>query len=377
MSRLVVDQVRKSFGPGAPVLDGIGLDVADGTATAVVGSSGCGKTTLLRVIAGFEHPDAGSVTIGGETVTREGFSLPAHRRRIGYVAQDGALFPHLTVGQNIAYGLGGGFGASRKHRRHVAELLDMVSLDPSYADRRPHQLSGGQQQRVALARAMARKPALMLLDEPFSALDTGLRAATRQAVAETLRAAGMTSILVTHDQEEALSFADQVAVMCSGRFTQVGTPEQVYAEPADLFTAGFLGDTVLLDASIGPVTAETLLGRIPVQDNAPTGQGAIMLRPEQLLAHATAAGDAGSATVRALEFRGADVMLTLDLDGSPEPIQVRRVSVGAPAVGDRVDLEVLGAAVAFTSEQCAAAGRAPRNGAAPGVFTVPDVVSAV
>ncbi|MFE3025710.1 ABC transporter ATP-binding protein [Nocardia tengchongensis] len=371
MSRLVVDQVRKSFGTGAPVLDGIGLDVPDGTATAVVGSSGCGKTTLLRVIAGFENPDTGTVSIGGETITREGFSVPSHRRRIGYVAQDGALFPHLTVGQNIAYGLGGGLGARRKHRRQVAELLEMVSLDPAYADRRPHQLSGGQQQRVALARAMARKPALMLLDEPFSALDTGLRAATRQAVAETLRAAGMTSILVTHDQEEALSFADQVAVMCSGRFTQVGTPEQVYAAPADLFTAGFLGDTVLLDATIGSAgSAETVLGRLPVQADAPTGAGAVMLRPEQLLAHAATDG---RATVRALEFRGADVMLTLDLDGRPEPIQVRRVSVGAPGVGDRVDLEVLGAAVAFTSEQCAAAGRPAGNGA----VTLPDAVSAV
>ncbi|MGV9667553.1 ABC transporter ATP-binding protein [Nocardia niigatensis] len=358
MSRLVVDQVRKTFGQ-TPVLDGISLDVADGTATAVVGSSGCGKTTLLRVIAGFENPDAGSVSVGGETITRQGFSVPAHRRRIGYVAQDGALFPHLTVGQNIAYGLGGGPGARRKHRQQVAELLDMVSLDASFADRRPHQLSGGQQQRVALARAMARKPALMLLDEPFSALDTGLRAATRQAVAETLRAAGMTSILVTHDQEEALSFADQVAVMCSGRFTQVGTPEQVYAAPADLFTAGFLGDTVLLDATIGAETAETVLGRIPVQVNAPTGAGAVMMRPEQLLARAAAAGHTGCATVRALEFRGADVMLTLDLDGCPELIHVRRVSVDAPAVGDRVELEVLGAAVAFTAEQCAAAGRSP------------------
>ncbi|WP_369634422.1 ABC transporter ATP-binding protein [Nocardia sp. JMUB6875] len=375
MSRLVVDQVSKTFGH-APVLDGISLVVADGSATAVVGSSGCGKTTLLRVIAGFENPDAGSVSVGGETITRQGFSLPPHRRAIGYVAQDGALFPHLTVGQNIAYGLGGGLGGKRKHREHVAELLEMVSLDPSYADRRPHQLSGGQQQRVALARAMARKPKLMLLDEPFSALDTGLRAATRQAVAETLRAAGMTSILVTHDQEEALSFADQVAVMCSGRFTQVGTPEEVYAAPADLFTAGFLGDTVLLDATIGAETAETVLGRIPVQVNAPTGAGAVMMRPEQLLARAITNGHNGCATVRAAEFRGADIMLTLDLDGCPEPIQVRRVSVDAPAVGDRVDLEVLGAAVAFTSEQCAAAGRSAGS-STPATVAVPDAVSAL
>ncbi|WP_067702146.1 ABC transporter ATP-binding protein [Nocardia jejuensis] len=360
MSRLVVENVSKSFG-GARVLDGIDLEVPHGSATAVVGSSGCGKTTLLRVIAGFEHPDSGSVTVGTKSVTREGFTLAAHRRNIGYVAQDGALFPHLTVGQNISYGLNGGLGASRRHRARVSELLDMVSLDASYADRRPHQLSGGQQQRVALARALARKPELMLLDEPFSALDTGLRAATRQAVADTLRAAGMTSILVTHDQEEALSFADQVAVMCTGRFTQVGSPEQVYATPADLFTAGFLGDTVLLDATVGSGTAETVLGRIPVQPGAPLGAGAVMMRPEQLLAQVVTNGDSGCATVRALEFRGADVMLTLDLDGRAEPIQVRRVSIAAPVVGDRVDLEVLGAAVAFSSEQCAVAADGERS----------------
>ncbi|WP_067818364.1 ABC transporter ATP-binding protein [Nocardia inohanensis] len=360
MSRLVVENVSKHFG-GNLVLDGICLDVPDGSATAVVGSSGCGKTTLLRVIAGFEHPDSGSVAVGSETVTRQGFTLPAHRRNIGYVAQDGALFPHLTVGQNIAYGLNGGLAGRRKHKQRIAELLEMVSLDASYADRRPHQLSGGQQQRVALARAMARKPEVMLLDEPFSALDTGLRAATRQAVAETLRAAGMTSILVTHDQEEALSFADQVAVMCTGRFTQVGAPAQVYAAPADLFTAGFLGDTVLLDATVGAGMAETALGRIPVQADAPSSAATVMMRPEQLVAHVVSNGSPGAATVRAVEFRGADVMLSLDLDGRAEPIQVRRVSVGAPTVGDRVDLEVLGAAVAFTSEQCAAA--ASRNGA--------------
>ncbi|MEV6771572.1 ABC transporter ATP-binding protein [Nocardia sp. NPDC051030] len=375
MSRLVVENVSKTFGH-TTVLDGIDLDVPDGSATAVVGSSGCGKTTLLRVIAGFEHPDRGSVSVGSKTLTGQGVTLPPHRRNIGYVAQDGALFPHLTVGQNIAYGLNGGLGGSRRHRKQVAELLEMVSLDPSYADRRPHQLSGGQQQRVALARAMARKPVLMLLDEPFSALDTGLRAATRQAVADTLRAAGMTSILVTHDQEEALSFADQVAVMCTGRFTQVGTPEQVYAAPADLFTAGFLGDTVLLDASVGAETAETVLGRIPVQSGAPVGAGAVMMRPEQLLAHVVGNGDPGCATVRALEFRGADVMLTLDLDGRAEPIQVRRVSIGSPSVGDRVDLEVLGAAVAFTSEQCAAAATIA-NGAAAGMATAPGTLSAV
>ncbi|MEU0505536.1 ABC transporter ATP-binding protein [Nocardia sp. NPDC005998] len=346
MSRLVVDDVSKTFGQ-QQVLGGISLDVPNGSSTAVVGSSGCGKTTLLRVIAGFEAPDAGSVAIGAETVTRDRFSVPPQRRNVGYVAQDGALFPHLTVGQNIAYGLHRGFCGLRRGKSRVNELLEMVSLDPSYADRRPHQLSGGQQQRVALARALARKPDVMLLDEPFSALDAGLRATTRQAVAETLRAAGMTSILVTHDQEEALSFAAQVAVMREGVFTQVGAPEEVYAAPTDLFTAKFLGDCVLLDAVVDGDIAKCALGRIPVQRSAPSGRATIMIRPEQLVAHVVSDGEPSSGIVCDVEFRGADVMLTITLDGDTDPVLVRRASVAAPTVGQRVHLDVLGTAVAF------------------------------
>ena len=226
---LVARNLAKSFN-GSAVLENIDLRLRPGSITAVVGSSGCGKTTLLRLIAGFETPDAGTVTIAGRQVASPESAVAAHRRGVGYVAQDGALFPHLTVGQNISYGLPG-TARSAPVRARVAELLETVSLDPSYASRRPHQLSGGQQQRVALARALARQPVLMLLDEPFSALDTGLRASTRKAVAQLLAAAGVTTLLVTHDQEEALSIAGQVAVMRDGRFTQVGTPQQVYLRP--------------------------------------------------------------------------------------------------------------------------------------------------
>ncbi|WP_406236689.1 ABC transporter ATP-binding protein [Nocardia sp. NBC_01009] len=346
MSRLVVADVAKTFGH-TQVLGGITLEVPDGSSTAVVGSSGCGKTTLLRVIAGFESPDAGSVSIGTETVVRDRFSVPPQRRNIGYVAQDGALFPHLTVGQNIAYGLRSGFCGMRSGKHRVGELLEMVSLDPSYADRRPHQLSGGQQQRVALARALARKPDVMLLDEPFSALDAGLRTTTRQAVAETLRAAGMTSILVTHDQEEALCFAEQVAVMRQGRFTQVGAPEQVYAAPTDLFTARFLGDCVLLDAIVDADVAKCALGRIPVQKSAPSGPVTIMIRPEQLVADVVSDAEQCSGVVHEVEFRGADVMLTIALNGNTDPVRVRRASAAAPITGQRVRLDVLGAAVAY------------------------------
>ena len=214
----------------------------------------------------------------------EGVWVPAHKRHVGYVAQDGALFPHLNVGQNISFGLDAAKlpGGHRGVKSRVAELLEMVSLDPAMAKRRPHQLSGGQQQRVALARALAREPELMLLDEPFSALDAGLRVATRRAVGKVLHDAGVTTILVTHDQGEALSFADQVAVMRGGRLAQIGNPFIVYTRPADRATAEFLGDAVILDAWMEGSLATCSLGGIPVRRPPAQGRVQLMLRPEQI-----------------------------------------------------------------------------------------------
>ncbi|WP_418202301.1 ABC transporter ATP-binding protein [Arthrobacter dokdonensis] len=275
---LMVAGARKSFG-GTEVLKGVDLTVAQGRTTAIVGASGSGKTTLLRVIAGFEAPDAGSVSLGGVEVAGPSAWLPAHRRSVGYVAQDGALFPHLTVGQNIGFGLP---VRGRAAAPRVAELLEMVSMDPSYAKRKPSQLSGGQQQRVALARALARQPQLMLLDEPFSALDAGLRVATRRAVSKTLSDAGVTTILVTHDQAEALSFADQVAVMRDGTLAQIGSPFVVYTRPSDRATAEFLGDAVILEAWMEGSLALCSLGGIPVRRPAVQGRARLMLRPEQI-----------------------------------------------------------------------------------------------
>ena len=196
-SHLEIDSATKNFGAQA-VLRGVNLSVAKGGTTAIVGPSGSGKTTLLRLIAGFEHPDTGSISLNGAKVAGEGVWVPAHKRHVGYVAQDGALFPHLSVGQNISFGLDSAKlpGGHRGVKTRVAELLEMVSLDPSMAKRRPHELSGGQQQRVALARALAREPELMLLDEPFSALDAGLRVATRRAVGKVLHDAGVTTCLL-------------------------------------------------------------------------------------------------------------------------------------------------------------------------------------
>jgi iron(III) transport system ATP-binding protein len=350
--------LAKSFN-GHTVLDHIDLTVATGSTTAVVGSSGCGKTTLLRLVAGFENPDAGTVVIAGRQVADPRRSVAPHRRSVGYVAQDGALFPHLTVGQNIAYGLSGA-ARSRDVRNRVSELLETVSLEPSYATRRPHELSGGQQQRVALARALARKPVLMLLDEPFSALDTGLRASTRKAVTGLLADAGVTTLLVTHDQEEALSVADQIAVMRDGRFTQVGAPQDVYRRPNDRFTAEFLGDCIALPCTVAAGFAECALGRVPVQNCSGDGPATLALRPEQLVATMVSDSAAparstddrgrngiGIGTVIGMEFLGHDVLLTIDPACDIAPIIVRQHSLDPPPIDAKVRIEVIGSGVAL------------------------------
>lgn len=339
---LEIRDLAKSFG-GNVVLDHIDLQVEQGTTTAVLGASGCGKTTLLRLVAGFERPDAGTVAIAGQQVASPQSIVAPHRRSVGYVAQDGALFPHLTVGQNIAYGIRRAGGEHVQQR--VAELLETVSLEQSFATRHPHQLSGGQQQRVALARALARQPALMLLDEPFSALDTGLRAATRKVVARLLADTGVTTLLVTHDQEEALSIADHVAVMRDGRFTQVGTPQHVYRWPGDRFTAEFLGDCIALPCTLASGVAECALGRIPAQGD--DGRGTLLLRPEQLEAVVVSdSGDLdGVGTVTAVEFLGHDVLLTIDPPGESESIIVRQDSLDPPPINAKVRVDVVGQGV--------------------------------
>ncbi len=342
-----VHALTKSFG-GSTVLDGIDLELEQGGTTAVVGSSGCGKTTLLRLIAGFETPDSGTITISGRQVSGPGVHVPAHKRKVGYVAQDGALFPHLSVGHNIAYGLAG-TQRSAQVRARVAELLETVALDPAYASRRPDELSGGQQQRVALARALARQPTLMLLDEPFNALDAGLRTSTRKAVTGLLADAGVTTLVVTHDQEEAMSIAGRVAVMRDGRFTQIGDPRDVYRHPVDRFTAEFLGECVFLPCTVSGEVAECVLGRVPVGPSAGDGAATLMLRPEQLVATelSDSERETGVGTVAATEFFGHDVLLTIDPGGVSAPIMVRQHSIDPPAVDAKVHIDVLGSGVIF------------------------------
>jgi iron(III) transport system ATP-binding protein len=349
MNFLEIQSVCKRYGSVA-ALDGVDLSVPAGSRTAIVGPSGCGKTTLLRVIAGFEAPDAGRVTLGGRVLSDGSRAMPAHHRRIGFVVQDGALFPHLSVADNV------GFGLHRNEPRRaerIAELLDMVELNAALLPRKPDELSGGQQQRVALARALARKPQLMLLDEPFSALDTGLRDATRKAVARLLREAGITTILVTHDQPEALSFADQVAVMREGRLPQVGAPRALYLQPRDRTIAEFLGEAIVMSAVLADGFAECALGRVAVDDPRRHGRAQIMLRPEQVSltrvpAHGPAPGSDTSGEVVDVEFGGAVCTLSVRLlDHVDTVLQLRRSSNDLPAVGEIVRIAVVGAAHVF------------------------------
>ncbi|ESY26662.1 ABC transporter ATP-binding protein [Mesorhizobium sp. LNJC391B00] len=359
MSFLEISGLTKHYGPVA-ALAGIELSAASGSRTAIVGPSGCGKTTLLRLIAGFEAPDQGRVVLDGEVLANGGQAVPAHRRGIGLVAQDGALFPHLSIGDNIGFGMARG---EDQRAERIAELAYTVGLDKAILKRRPHQLSGGQQQRVALARAMAMKPRLMLLDEPFSALDTGLRASMRKAVAELLEAAGITTILVTHDQAEALSFASQVAVMRDGKFSQIGTPRELYLQPKDRMVAEFLGDAIILPAKISGGFATSSLGRIAVDSKERRDIARIMLRPEQVQVNRTSregmSGPAGTifAEVTDSEFAGSMCTIAVRLLNNPDPpdaaaigstpLTLRKPGIDAPSVGEIVRLTVSGKAHVF------------------------------
>ncbi|WP_454852601.1 ABC transporter ATP-binding protein [Rhizobium binxianense] len=343
MTLLTIENISKRYGPVQALKD-VSLDVPAGSRTAVVGPSGSGKTTLLRIVAGFEQQDAGRVTLDGEVLADGLASVPAHKRGIGIVSQDGALFPHLSVAENIGFGIAR--GAPDREKR-IFDLLEMVELDRGMLERRPHQLSGGQQQRVALARALGRKPRLMLLDEPFSALDTGLRENMRKAVARVLQAAGITAILVTHDQAEALSFADQVAVLREGRLVQSGSPQMLYLHPRDRETALFLGDAVMLPAIVRNGFADCALGNVPVEGDH-QGKAEIMLRPEQIRVAVDEANAKYGGRVVEVEFGGATCTVAVSLAGvALPPILIKTSSVALPARGDLVRLDIAGKAHVF------------------------------
>jgi iron(III) transport system ATP-binding protein len=336
----VRDLVKRFPRTDLAAVDRLGLDVGAGEILCLLGPSGCGKTTLLRLIAGFEMPEEGHVRIAGVTVASGDVWVEPERRRIGFVFQDYALFPHLTVRQNVAFGLRDGARATRL--RHADEVLDLVGLT-IFAGRFPHQLSGGQQQRVALARALAPAPAVILLDEPFSNLDAGLRGSTRDEVRQILKRTGTTAILVTHDQEEAMTFADRLAVMRSGQLEQVGSPEGVYARPETAFVASFLGRTNLIRGEGHGSVARTPLGELALARPA-HGQVLLSVRPEALSFGANGAG----ARVRVIqrEFKGHDLTFTCLLaDGERQRLMVQTGPSCPVQVGDVVTLGVAGAAV--------------------------------
>ncbi len=333
--------VDKSFG-AAEVLRDVSLQVAPGAIVALLGPSGCGKTTLLRSIAGLERIDRGEILIGDRVVSSPSAYVLPEKRRVGMVFQDWALFPHLTVAQNVGYGLP---RAERKGQR-VAEVLEMVDL-PSLGDRLPATLSGGQQQRVALARALAPRPRVLLLDEPFSNLDTVLRVQVRSEVHQLLAELGVTTIFVTHDQEEAFVLGDEVAVLHDGHLVQQAPPADLYARPASPWVAEFVGDANLVPGHADGACARTSIGLVPLEEPA-GGELLVLLRPEEL--HLDPAnGDGPAATVELREYYGHDTVYLVRPAGSAT-VRVRAGSVPRFARGDRVAIRYVGPpAVAFSA----------------------------
>ena len=274
---LVLDRLSKRYGTGAPAVDAVSLEVARGECIALLGPSGCGKTTTLRLVAGFVTPDAGRILLEGRSIGAE----PPHRRRIGMVFQSYALFPHLTVAGNVAFGLEMQAVPTAERRARVTEVLAMVGLD-ALAGRYPAQLSGGQQQRVALARALVTRPSLLLLDEPLSNLDATLRVEMREEIGRLRRAAGITTLFVTHDQEEALALADRIAVMHQGRIVECATPQELSEHPRHVFTAGFLGARTVLPGRADGAWFDAGALRVALPANAPAQPSHVVLRAARL-----------------------------------------------------------------------------------------------
>jgi iron(III) transport system ATP-binding protein len=351
VSDLEINDLRKSYETQGVLAD-LDLEVEAGSFVSILGPSGSGKTTLLRLIAGFERADAGRIVLQGRTVDDESHFVEAPERRLGYVPQEGNLFPHLSVEANV------GFGLARKdrHGRRVTELLEMVGLG-GLARRFPHELSGGQQQRVALARGLAIDPALVLLDEPFSSLDASLRASVRHDVRHVLRESGTTAILVTHDQDEALSLADRVAILRDGRICQFDTPAKLYARPATPQLAREFGNANLLFGTLDNRSVVTPLGPLELDHSSlavDLHDGArllVLVRPEQIVLVDRTRAEA-TARVLESEFYGHDAVVKLRPSFDESIILTARTPNPTllPERGAEVGLRVTGPVVGWPNE---------------------------
>jgi iron(III) transport system ATP-binding protein len=340
-SGLDVVDLHKGFGTH-PVLAGLDLNVPAGSFTAILGASGSGKTTLLRLLAGFDRPDGGVVKIGECVVDGAAIHVQPERRRIGYVPQEGGLFPHLTVAANV------GFGLSRAARRgRVGDLLELVGL-ADLGRRYPHQLSGGQQQRVALARALAVEPEIVLLDEPFASLDAHMRASVREEVQRILQASATTTLLVTHDQDEALSLADRVAVLRDGKIAQYATPQELYARPLDNRLARFVGEANLIAGVLDGAYVDTPLGKLaalwhgePLPSPCPVS---VLIRPEQIDLHLTNSEAGFAGRIVRTGYHGHDVVLHVQMSQreTSEHLLVRVLGDTRLSPGLAVKLDVRG-----------------------------------
>lgn len=348
---LKVRGLRKSYSDSkrsTTALDGVDVDVELGAFATVLGPSGSGKTTLLRCIAGFETPDAGVVSLAGRDLNDARTSVPPYERRVGVVPQEGALFPHLSVARNIAFGISD--QPKLKRQARIEELLKLIDL-PDLGDRRPHQLSGGQQQRVALARALAPEPQLILLDEPFSALDAHLRVDLREEVRELLRSLGTTALLVTHDQSEALALADHLIVMRAGQVVSAGDPRSVYDAPADAELGRFLGDSTVLPATIeshgGRAVGQCALGLL---DLTPTdladGPCQILVRAENLRIQSLLGAAEVTGTIVSQSFSGHDSLVRVHLTSGPL-VAVRVSGTQRWDAGDKVAVATVGPVPAY------------------------------
>jgi iron(III) transport system ATP-binding protein len=332
-ARLAVAGLVAGYG-ATPVLREVDLDVAPGELVALLGPSGCGKTTLLRCVAGLEVPTAGTIRVGDQVISEPGRSLAPERRGVGMVFQDGALFPHLSVAENVGYSL------PRAERRgaRVQELLEVVGLS-GYADRAPGTLSGGQQQRVAIARALAPNPRVLLLDEPFSSLDAALRVRVRAEVRRLLVEVGVTSLFVTHDREEAFAIGHRVGVMRDGVMEQLGTPADIYSRPVSPWVAEFVGEANLLAGDARDGLADTAIGAVPLvaaDGSAPSGAATVLCRPEHLELDA-----GGDARVEVVEYYGRDTRCEVRLPRG-EVVSVRLAGAVAHEPGDAVTVRYRG-----------------------------------